>query len=110
MTPFFEGAGYHAPFESACPHEKGGCMRNPVATRRGRGLVAAMAVAMTTGLFLFGTAGSAPASTALSKVDARVLRAVQSGGTATYWALLRQKADLSGASSISGWSARGWYV
>ena len=85
-------------------------MRNPVATRRRRGLVAAMAVALTTGLFLFGTAGTAPASTALSKVDAQVLRAVQGSGTATYWALLRQKADLSGAASISGWAARGWYV
>ncbi|HYT81491.1 MAG TPA: S8 family serine peptidase [Actinomycetota bacterium] len=85
-------------------------MRGSVAARRGRALVAVLAVALTTGLVLFGTAGSAPASTGLQKVDARVLQAVQGGGSATYWAILGQKADLSGAVSITGWTARGWYV
>jgi len=85
-------------------------MRNSVAARPRRAAVALLALALTTGLVLVGTAGSAPASTGLQKVDARVLRAVQGGGTTSYWALLTQKADLSGASSISGWGARGWFV
>jgi len=28
----------------------------------------------------------------------------------SYWAILRQKADLSAATSISNWNARGWFV
>jgi subtilisin family serine protease len=85
-------------------------MSTHVAARPRRAAVALLALALTTGLVLVGTAGSAPASTGLQKVDARVLRAVQGGRTASYWALLTQKADLTGASSIQGWGARGWFV
>ena len=80
------------------------------AARPRRAAVALLALALTTGLVLVGTAGSAPASTGLQKVDAGVLRAVQGGRTTSYWALLKQKADLTGASSITNWGARGWFV
>ncbi|HEY3210116.1 MAG TPA: S8 family serine peptidase [Actinomycetota bacterium] len=46
----------------------------------------------------------------LPKVDSRVLRSISGGRTATYWAILRSRADLSGAASIKDWTARGWYV
>jgi subtilisin family serine protease len=46
----------------------------------------------------------------MGKVDARVLRAVQGGKSATYWAILSKRADLSGASAIADWNSRGWYV
>ena len=85
-------------------------MSSDVAARPGRAAVALLAVALTTGLVLVGTAGSAPASTGMQKVDAKVLQAVQGGRTASYWALLRQKADLTGAPSITNWGARGWFV
>src|SRR5437660_144937 len=75
-----------------------------------RAAIAVLALAVTTGLILVGTAGSAPASTGLQKVDARVLQAVQGGRVTSYWAILRQTADLSGAPSISNWDARGQFV
>jgi subtilisin family serine protease len=56
---------------------------------------------------------AAPASVSasgLQKIDRRVLQAVKAGKSASYWALLRQRADLSGASSIKSWNARGQYV
>ncbi len=55
-------------------------------------------------------APAAVSASGLQKVDRRVLQAVSGGKQAVYWAILRQKADLSGASSISDWTARGWYV
>ncbi len=38
------------------------------------------------------------------------MRAVQGGRTAVYWAILHKGADLSAASSIHGWTTRGWFV
>jgi subtilisin family serine protease len=69
-----------------------------------------LALALTAGL-IFAAAPAAPAASGgTRKVDARVLRQVQAGGVATYWAILRQHADLAGATAISNWDARGWFV
>jgi len=84
-------------------------MQNRRASGQRRALVALLALALTTGLVL----AAAPVSVSAAgsqKVDRRVLQAVQGGKTATYWAVLRQRADLAGATSIKSWSARGWYV
>ncbi|HEY3209752.1 MAG TPA: hypothetical protein VGL18_08155, partial [Actinomycetota bacterium] len=67
-------------------------------------LVAFLALALTTTLVV-AAAPAAVSAPGLRKADRRVLRAVESGGTASYWAILRQKADLSGAGSIQGWTA-----
>src|ERR1700757_1109076 len=72
--------------------------------------VVAIVTLAISGLFLVSASGSAPAASGLAKVDARVVQAVQRGGTTTYWAILRHKADLSAAPAISDWNARGWYV
>ena len=82
---------------------------NIIAARPHRAAAAVLTLALT-GLVLVSTSGAAPAASGLSKVDAKVLRQVQGGGTAPYWAILRQKADLSGATSIANWDARGWFV
>src|SRR5881397_1273102 len=79
------------------------------ATRPARAALALLAAALI-GLVLLSTTATAPASSGLAKVDERVLQAVQNGGTTTYWAILRDKADLSAAPAISDWNARGWYV
>jgi subtilisin family serine protease len=84
-------------------------MHNRRASRPRKAVVALLALALTTGLVM----AAAPASfsaTGSNKVDRRVLQALQGGKTGTYWAILRQRADLSGAASIKSWSARGWYV
>jgi subtilisin family serine protease len=83
-------------------HRHGDGVRRPVPR-------VALALALITGLAVAAapTAVSAPA---LRKVDVRVQRAVQGGRTGTYWVILRQRADLSGANAIKGWNARGWYV
>src|SRR5439155_685778 len=73
-------------------------------------MAAAVVTLALTGLVLVSTSGAAPAASGLQKVDTQVLRAVQGGASTTYWAILRQKADLSGASAISDWDARGWFV
>jgi subtilisin family serine protease len=79
------------------------------ATRSRRTVVALLGLALTTGLVM--AAGPASVSAGgLSKVDPKVLQAVQGGKSTVYWALLRQKADLSGATAITSSSARGWYV
>src|SRR5256885_1725934 len=76
--------------------------------RRAIGLVAAVLVV---GFVL----GTSPMGTAASfggghKVDARVLQAARATGSATYWVLLRQHADLSAASAIGDWNTRGAFV
>jgi subtilisin family serine protease len=78
-------------------------------TRSRRTVVALLALALTAGLVM-AAAPAAVSAGGLSKVDAKVLQAVQGGKSTVYWALLRQKADLSGATSIKDWDARGWYV
>jgi subtilisin family serine protease len=62
------------------------------------------------GVLTVSIAGSAPAASGLSKVDAKVVRQTQGGQTAAYWAILREQADLSGAAAIRNWDARGQYV
>jgi subtilisin family serine protease len=79
------------------------------AARPRRAVVALLALAVTTGLVMAAAPASVSAS-GLQKVDPRVLQAVKAGKSATYWAILRQKADVSAATSIKSWSARGWYV
>jgi len=59
---------------------------------------------------LVAAAPAAISSPGLEKVDRRVLRMLQGGRTVAYWVLLRQKADLSGASRIQDWDARGSFV
>ncbi len=68
-----------------------------------------LALVLTAGL-VGAAAPAANSASGLQKVDARVIRAVQGGQTAAYWAILRQRADLSAASSIRGWTVRGWFV
>jgi subtilisin family serine protease len=80
-------------------------MHDRRAARPNRAVVALLALAMTTGLVM-----AASPATAGGKIDAKVLRAVKGGQAATYWAILGQKADLSGASSIKDWDARGAWV
>jgi subtilisin family serine protease len=90
---------------------RGGNMHAGRVRRAHRFLVAFVALALTTGLIIAAAPAAAPAPAGgLRKVDARVLKAVQGGRSATYWAILRQRADLSGASAIKDWNARGWYV
>jgi subtilisin family serine protease len=82
---------------------------HPRAARPKRAVVALLALALTTGLVL--AAGPASVSAGgLSKVDAKVLKAVQGGKATVYWAILRQKADLSGATAIQNRTAQGWFV
>jgi len=74
-----------------------------------RAVVALLALALTTGLVM--AAGPASVSAGGSqKIDAKVASAVQGGKSTVYWAILRQKADLSGAAAIKDSDARGWYV
>jgi subtilisin family serine protease len=72
--------------------------------------VALVALALTTALVVAAAPGAVSASSGPNKVDARVLRAVQEGKSATYWIILRSRADLSRAPSIRDWTARGWFV
>jgi len=83
-------------------------MHQPRAARPRRAVVALLALALTTGLVM--AAGSASVSASASKIDSRVLQAVKGGKSATYWALLRQRADLRGATAITSSSAQGWFV
>jgi len=87
-------------------------MHDRRAARPQRAVVVLLALALTTGLVIATAPAAVPASTGLGikKVDASVLRAVQGGRSATYWAILSKRADLSGASSIKDGTARGWYV
>jgi subtilisin family serine protease len=80
-------------------------MHDRRAARPNRAVVALLALAMTTGLVM-----AASPATAGGKIDAKVLRAVKGGKVATYWAILHRSADLSGASSIKDWDARGAWV
>jgi subtilisin family serine protease len=68
-----------------------------------------LALAIVTGLAV-GTTPSAISAPGLQKVDARVRRAMLGARTGTYWVILRERADLSGATAIRSWNARGWYV
>jgi subtilisin family serine protease len=84
-------------------------MRRCIEERLRRTMVALVSLALATGLAI-AAPGAVSASSGLSKVEPRVLRAVQGGRSATYWIILRARADLSGAPSIKDWTARGWFV
>ena len=73
------------------------------------GMKAVVVFALLTGLIAV-TGPVAKSVPSLRTVDPRVQRAVQSGGTATYWVILRERADLSGASAIGDRNTRGWFV
>ena len=76
-----------------------------------RTLFALGTIVLTTGLVLAANPSALPAvAGSQQKIDSRVLREVQGGKSATYWALLRQHANLSAATSIANWNDRGWYV
>ncbi|MGH2557324.1 MAG: S8 family serine peptidase, partial [Actinomycetota bacterium] len=79
--------------------------RGPV--RRRRALVFSFVMTLTAGLVL---AAGPVATRAGGKVDPSVLKAVQGGRAAAYWAILEDQADLSRASSITDWDARGAWV
>jgi len=87
-------------------------MHDGRAARSKGAVVALLSLALTTGLVMAAAPAAVTASSGLNieKVDARVLKAVQGGKATTYWAILSKRADLSGASAISDWNARGWYV
>ncbi len=56
---------------------------------------------------------SPPGSTAATlpvKIDARVLDEIAEQGEATYWVILREKADLRPAYAMTNWEARGRFV
>src|SRR5262245_7663677 len=52
----------------------------------------------------------APPSDESAKIDAKVQRAVEDGGTTTFWVRLADRADLSAATAITDWAERGAYV
>jgi subtilisin family serine protease len=79
------------------------------AARPKRAVVALLALALTTGLVLAAGPASGSAGGA-GKIHAKVLKAVQGGKVTVYWAILRQKADLSGATAIKNRTAQGWFV
>src|SRR6266542_3063011 len=55
-------------------------------------------------------AGSATGGTWLDKVEPAVLQQITANGETTFWAILRQKADLSRAPTIQNETARGAFV
>ncbi len=55
-------------------------------------------------------AGSATGGTGLDKVEPAVLQQITANGETTFWAILRQKADLSRAPTIQNETARGAFV
>src|SRR6266542_7022571 len=111
--PLLGAALYHARSNRsstlAGSTKRGGRGMHERAARPRWAVVALLTLALTTGLVM-AAAPAAVSASGLKKVDRRVLQAVSGGKQAVYWAILRQKADLSGASSISDWTARGWYV
>ncbi|TMK85183.1 MAG: hypothetical protein E6G44_07910 [Actinobacteria bacterium] len=66
---------------------------------------------LTTGVLLASAPAASPSpSGSLAKVDASVLRQIHVNGSARFWVLFRQQADLSRASAIADWTARGAFV
>jgi subtilisin family serine protease len=73
-------------------------------------LAVPLAVVLLTGLLIPTAQSASTAPRSLGKVDARVLYQLNTQGSASFWILLRQKADLSAAPSIRNWGARGAFV
>jgi Subtilase family/Carboxypeptidase regulatory-like domain len=71
----------------------------------GRFLFALVLVALIPSQMLAG-----PPSTLPVPIDAHVLEEMAVEGTARYWVILKEQADLSGATMIQDWNTRGRYV
>ena len=84
-------------------------MSGAISARPSKRLVVASVLTLAMGL-LIASAPSAFPSTKPSKVDARVAQQIKSHGSADFWILFKQKANLSKAYSIRNWTDRGWYV
>jgi subtilisin family serine protease len=84
-------------------------LRNGSGRQRHR-IVLGFLAALLTASLVMASPPVAVSSPGLEKVDRRVLRMLQGGRTVAYWVLLRQKADLSGASKIKDWNERGSFV
>jgi subtilisin family serine protease len=85
-------------------------MRRGDASRSRTRLAVPLAVALVTGLLIATAQTASTAPRSLGKVDAKVVSQMRTQGSASFWVLLRQKADLSAAPSIKKWGARGAFV
>jgi subtilisin family serine protease len=85
-------------------------MRRGDASRSRTRLAVPLAVALVTGLLIATAQTASTAPRSLGKVDAKVVSQMRAQGSASFWVLLRQKADLSAAPSIKKWGARGEFV
>jgi subtilisin family serine protease len=85
-------------------------MRRGVASSSRARLALPLAVALVTGLLIATAQSASTAPRSLGKVDAKVVHQMRTQGSASFWILLRQKADLSRAPSIKNWTARGTFV
>jgi subtilisin family serine protease len=70
----------------------------------------AAAVAVTSFAMLIASSAASWAASPSAKIDAKVQAQLNSRGVASYWIVLRGKANLSAAPSIKDWGARGTFV
>src|SRR2546422_2165300 len=77
-----------------------------------RVLTLGMAAVMLAGIWSGGSFASAagPAKPAPAKIDGKVLAQIAVSGQTTFYVLLKDKADVSRATSIKDWGARGKFV
>src|SRR2546422_585158 len=77
-----------------------------------RVLTLGMAAVMLAGIWSGGSFASAagPAKPAPAKIDGKVLAQIALSGQTTFYVLLKDKADVSRATSIKDWGARGKFV
>ncbi len=69
----------------------------------------AVCVALTVGVLVVApTAFSSPEFS--GKIDLKLSQQLQARGTANFWVMFSAKTNLSAATSIKSWDARGWYV
>lgn len=82
--------------------------RRPATRRRCRALLGLFAALLAVlGVFTAPAATAAPPDTSAAKIEADVTKALAAKDRANFWVLLNEKADLSGASAIKDWAARG---
>lgn len=80
-------------------------------SRRGRVLLALLFVAvLTLPSFVSASPPGSIAATLPVKIDSRVLEQIAEQDEATYWVILREKADLRPAYAMTNWEARGRFV
>src|SRR5256885_11858806 len=77
-----------------------------------RVLTLSMAAVMLAGIWSGGSFASAagPAKPTPAKIDSKVLAQIAVSGQTTFFVLLKDKADVSRATSIKDWGARGKFV